>query len=208
MRKKSSPSSSETLYGEDRILWNRVTKTVTSITTSAQNRVGAHDEDVWQEWLLERDLVSAPPPPALQPKIDTPKTHNLPPINAPSDKPEAQAKQKRMGPIERPTYRKIAKGRLPIDASIDLHNLTQDQAHGRLLSFLQQAHQRRCRHVLVVTGKGRSANSEGILRRMLPHWFATPPFSHLVSGFRHAARDHGGEGAWYVRLRKDQTVQS
>ena len=37
------------------------------------------------------------------------------------------------------TRRKIAKGRVPIEGKVDLHGLTQREAHGLLLSFLSQA---------------------------------------------------------------------
>jgi len=58
------------------------------------------------------------------------------------------------------------------------------------------------RHVLVITGKGSSSGSEGILRQAVPHWFSTPAFRILVSAYEDAARRHGGHGPLYVRLRR------
>ena len=58
------------------------------------------------------------------------------------------------------------------------------------------------RHVLVITGKGSSLGSDGILRQAVPHWFATPSFRALVSAYEFAHRIHGGDGAIYVRLRR------
>ena len=109
-------------------------------------------------------------------------------------------------PLDRPTHRKIAKGRIDIEARIDLHGLTQHEAHGLLYSFLVNAHARGLRHVMVITGKGRSRGSEGILKQAVPHWFSTPLFRMLVSAYEDAARHHGGHGALYVRLRR-QTQQ-
>lgn len=60
---------------------------------------------------------------------------------------------------------------------------------------------------MVITGKGRSLGSEGILRQAVPHWFSTPLFRLLVSAYEDAARHHGGHGALYVRLRR-QTRQN
>jgi DNA-nicking Smr family endonuclease len=105
-------------------------------------------------------------------------------------------------PIDRPTSRKIAKGRLSIDARIDLHAMTQDQAYDRLYGFLAEARSRGHRHVLVVTGKGRSIGSEGVLKRMVPVWLKGGRFAELVSGYTDAAPRHGGDGAIYIRLRK------
>ena len=96
--------------------------------------------------------------------------------------------------LDRVTRRKIAKGRVPIEGKVDLHGLTQREAHGLLLSFLSQARAAGRRHVLVVTGKGSSMGSEGILRRAVPQWFATAAFRGLVSGYEDASR-----GPWWQR---------
>ncbi|WP_102959366.1 Smr/MutS family protein [Mangrovicella endophytica] len=109
-------------------------------------------------------------------------------------------------PIERPTRRKLSRGRLPIEARLDLHEMTQAVAHYALSNFLRRAQSAGLRHVLVITGRGSpggaSAGSRGILRRVVPHWFATPEFISLVSGFEPAERHHGGDGAFYVRVRR------
>jgi DNA-nicking Smr family endonuclease len=96
------------------------------------------------------------------------------------------------------------KGRLPIEGTVDLHGLTQSEAHALLLSFLHRAYADGRRYVLVITGKGESFRSDGILRRAVPAWFATPPFRALVSGQEAAGRRHGGAGAIYVRLRRHE----
>lgn len=109
-------------------------------------------------------------------------------------------------PIERPTRRKIAKGRVAIEARIDLHEMTQAVAHDALVGFLRQAQAMGLRHVLVITGRGARPGadygSRGVLRRVVPLWFASPEFRPLVSGFDSAERHHGGEGALYVRVRR------
>lgn len=107
-------------------------------------------------------------------------------------------------PIERPVTRKIARGRLPLEARIDLHGLMQAEAHDLLRAFLLRAHERGLRHVLVITGKGTSRGSEGVLKRAVPQWLATTDFRFLVSGYETAARGHGGEGALYIRLKRQR----
>ncbi|MEP9387093.1 Smr/MutS family protein [Mesorhizobium sp. KR9-304] len=104
--------------------------------------------------------------------------------------------------LDRPTLDKLARGRLPIEGRVDLHGMTQSEAHSLLLSFLQRAHAGGVRYVLVITGKGFSSGGDGILRRQVPAWLSTPPFRALVSSHDLAARNHGGEGALYVRLRR------
>ena len=104
--------------------------------------------------------------------------------------------------LDRPTLDKLSKGKLPIEGRVDLHGMTQSEAHSLLLSFLQRAHAGGVRYVLVITGKGSSSGGEGILRRAVPSWLTTPPFRPLVSSHDFAARQHGGAGALYVRLRR------
>ncbi|MEM1047052.1 MAG: Smr/MutS family protein [Pseudomonadota bacterium] len=96
-----------------------------------------------------------------------------------------------------------------IDGRIDLHGMTQRSAHGRLLSFLDQARSHGSRVVLVITGKGvrtpdapGSHRETGVLRRAVPLWLEEPAFRALVAGYSPAHRSHGGDGALYVRLRR------
>ncbi|TIX75578.1 MAG: DNA mismatch repair protein MutS, partial [Mesorhizobium sp.] len=104
--------------------------------------------------------------------------------------------------IDEPTLEKLSKGRLPIEGRVDLHGLSQDEAYSLLFSFLHRAHAGGIRYVLVITGKGSSSGGDGILRRAVPAWLSTPAFRPLVSSHDHAARNHGGSGARYVRLRR------
>jgi DNA-nicking Smr family endonuclease len=113
-----------------------------------------------------------------------------------------QTKQIVSHSLDRPTHEKLAKGRLPIEGRVDLHGMSQEQAYSLLLSFLHRAHAGGVRYVLVITGKGSSSGGEGVLRRAVPAWLSTAPFRPLVSSHDHAARNHGGAGALYVRLRR------
>nr|WP_210382260.1 Smr/MutS family protein [Jiella sonneratiae] len=143
------------------------------------------------------EAAAAPPaPPQPSPTAVPAAASGLPP--APAKRPALAAQH----PIERPTRRKIAKGRIAIEARIDLHEMTQTNAHAALARFLAQAQAMGLRHVLVITGRGLSGGPRGVLRRVVPQWFAGPQFRPLVSGFESAERHHGGEGALYVRVRR------
>ena len=106
-----------------------------------------------------------------------------------------------LGGIDDRTARKLLKGRVSIDARIDLHGMTQDQAYRMLAEFLARSRTAGMRMVLVITGKGRFA--EGILRQAVPYWLREPQLAVHVSAFRSAHVTHGGEGALYVRLRRN-----
>ena len=122
------------------------------------------------------------------------------PANAPgAAKPKAQHVTHR---LDEPTLDKLSKGRLPIEGRVDLHGMTQDEAYSLLFSFLHRAHAGGIRYVLVITGKGSSSGGDGVLRRAVPAWLSTPAFRPLVSSHDHAARNHGGSGALYIRLRR------
>lgn len=102
--------------------------------------------------------------------------------------------------IDRRGQRKIAKGQMPIDSTIDLHGLTQDQAYARLSRHMEAASNGGERCILVITGKG-GEKGEGVLRRSLPDWLGNRALGGLVSAISPAGRSHGGGGAFYVRLR-------
>ena len=101
--------------------------------------------------------------------------------------------------LDASTTRKIARGRTAIDGRIDLHGMTQVEAHSRLLRYLQTAYQLGNRTILVITGKG--TRGEGILRQAVPRWLSEPEFRSIASGFHEANISHGGSGALYVRIR-------
>ena len=147
--------------------------------------------------------VRAEEPPAVAPNVAAAKAGVA--LAAVRPKPEPPVRHSQHA-IEKPTRRKLAKGRLAIDARIDLHEMTQQRAYDALAGFLRQAQAMGLRHVLVITGRGSGAGStfgsRGVLRRVVPQWFAGPEFRPLVSGFDSAERHHGGEGALYVRVRQ------
>lgn len=107
-----------------------------------------------------------------------------------------------LAPLGRRLRQRVARGREAIDGRLDLHGLTQAQAHSALLHFLRSASAREARLVLVITGKGRGEGERGVLRQQVPHWFAQPEFRAFVVGFEEAHVAHGGEGALYVKIRR------
>ena len=172
------------LNPEDRILWGKVARS----TRPMPGRM--------EELLAFEDQFEAPP-----------EEKDVPALNRaalPSSTGGTEAERKRTQhlhhPLEKPVKRKLSRGHQALEARIDLHGLIQSEAHGMLLDFLIRAHERGLRHVLVITGKGSSLGSEGALKRAVPLWFAMPEFRFLISSYEPAARQHGGEGALYVRL--------
>ena len=129
---------------------------------------------------------------------------------SPVGQPPPAVKSPPLAPLDRRLKQRVARGRDAIDARIDLHGMTQRQAHAALLRFLRGAQAENAKVVLVVTGKGggkpepdRGERDErGVLRRQVPLWLELPEFRHFVVGFGEAHGSHGGQGALYVRLRR------
>ena len=182
-----------------------------------RRRRGLSEEDKLLWASVARQTVPlkgrAMPEPGAKPRVNGASASDAPSANSPpqpwTTRPagppgrEAQPpKRLTQHPIERPLRRKLAKGRVEIDARIDLHEMTQTAAHGALARFLAQAQAMGLRHVLVITGRGSPDGARGILRRVVPQWFAGPAFRPFVAGFESAERRHGGDGALYVRVRR------
>lgn len=108
------------------------------------------------------------------------------------------------GGLDRRTADKLRRGKIPIEAVLDLHGLHQGAAQAELFRFLQISAEAGRRCVLVITGKGSRAGSgeSGVLRRMLPLWLGLAPVSGLVLAHSPAHPRDGGEGAFYVLLRR------
>jgi DNA-nicking Smr family endonuclease len=122
------------------------------------------------------------------------------------DEIRAEKKAPPLAPLERKLKRRVARGREPIDARLDLHGFTQTQAHMALLAFLQRAQADGVRIALVVTGKGTrkadESHERGVLKRQVPQWLSLPQFRPLVVGYEDAHLAHGGAGALYIRVRR------
>jgi len=117
----------------------------------------------------------------------------------PSPKPAAVPKPQSPG-LDGSTERKLTRGLLEIDASIDLHGMTQAQAHTTLDRFVGRHVNQASRVLLVVTGKGKGG--DGVLKRLMPEWLMAGPYASRILRIVTAARGHGGGGAFYVLLRR------
>ncbi len=111
--------------------------------------------------------------------------------------------------LEPRTKRRLRRGQIAIDATIDLHGMRQDEARAALERFLPARQAYGDRTILVITGKGVAKKGEGgasfergVLRSMLPLWLGTPRLAPLIAGWDAAGQTHGGEGAFYIRLKR------
>lgn len=176
------------LSPEDREIWGKVTKTLTPL----------HPGRASMPELDEISFAEAAPEPVKPAK----KTSTA--MRAPGTKQPAPAPLPPLHTLEHRFRKKLVRGSKTIDARIDLHGLTQHQAHERLRGFLHSAQAQGHKIVLVITGKGGGGfmDERGVLRRVVPQWLAMSDMRSVVVGYEEAHVSHGGSGALYVRIRR------
>lgn len=109
--------------------------------------------------------------------------------------------------IDGGTSRRLQRGQLPIAGRLDLHGMTQDEAHRTLRAFVTDAARQGKRCLLVITGHGARSPGGGVLRRAVPQWLALSPLAARVLSVATAQPRDGGMGAFYVLLRRADRVK-
>lgn len=188
------------LHPEERELWQKIAASTRALHPDRPDRVEL------------RELTLTPAPKRVmslsqafrvgekvRPK---PLVHDI----APAPKDHLAAQPLRM---DRKTFDRMARGKLAPEARIDLHGMTIAEAHSELIRFVLNAHSDGLRLVLVITGKGKRRDDHGpipqrmgALRHQVPQWLALPPLGPAVQQVATANLKHGGDGAYYVYLRR------
>ncbi|AUH33210.1 Smr/MutS family protein [Paracoccus tegillarcae] len=188
------------LSTEDRELWSRVAQTATPLHPALKKR------------------TPAPAPKPDNRGADVPK-FNVKPFRAGQSSRPALAQSSAMAPspaerlaqhalrMDHKTHRKMQQGKLRPEARLDLHGMTLAQAHPELMQFVLSCQAAGKRLVLIITGKGRGDHGPlptrpGALRHQVPIWLHQPPLAAAVQQVQAAHYRHGGEGAYYVYLRR------
>jgi DNA-nicking Smr family endonuclease len=109
--------------------------------------------------------------------------------------------------IDRRTAMRFRKGKMQIDARLDLHGHTRETAYIQLLAFIHQSYQLGRRCVLVITGRGlfqknTPPQERGILRGALRSWLNDSAIRPFILAYDQAQIKDGGEGAFYVLLKR------
>lgn len=178
------------LSADEHALWEQVTQSVRRTRDEGDPPLVSGDDDDPAEMpapatqARPRRRMAAPPPLPASPS-HVPLTHGTP------------------TGMDRRTAQRLRRGRLDVEARLDLHGHTQAAAHRALERFLQDGYMAGTRTVLIITGKGdRIGGRPGVLRDAVPRWFNEMPMRQWVAGFSYAAPKDGGDGALYVRLKR------
>jgi len=102
--------------------------------------------------------------------------------------------------VQHGVYRKLRLGQYPIEARLDLHRKTVEQARREVFEFIADCVHYGVRTVIILHGKGeRNADGIALIKSYLAKWL---PELDAVLAFHSAQRHHGGTGAVYVMIRK------
>ncbi len=193
------PMSSKKRYlsAAEKALWQHVAKSTRPLFPGQASSLD--DRALPDPLVLKRDLEGQVSSRAAQPMESVPSKSKPLPIP---------------GAIDRRTEQRLRRGQIKIDGRIDLHGMTQRRAYSALYHYIHEAQARGLRTILVITGKGGDKRSgstgygeselHGVLRRQTPQWLESIEFCRLVSGYSQSHPHHGGQGALYVRLRRQR----
>jgi len=109
----------------------------------------------------------------------------------------------------------IKKGSFHIDKKVDFHGKSLLESEEQFNNTIIESYNSGQRCLLFVTGKGlfKSKNYEesykpklyhGIIRASFIEWVRSKKFSKHILSFEQASIEHGGDGAFYVYLRKNK----
>ncbi len=180
------------LPADDAGLWRRAVRDVAPLPGRS-----AHPEPQPERGRLARDAPTLPSPASggglgrglsvTEQKQPAPPPSPLPPLD-------------RFAGVDRATAERVKRGRTPIEGCLDLHGMTQAEAHRALAGFVavSRAAGRRC--VLVITGHGRIGG--GVLKAAVPRWLGEPELRRHLLAIAPARPKDGGSGALYLLLRR------
>ncbi len=182
---------SRRLTEEEEALWARLAQTVTPLEPQRRAVPVAQPKAA--------DSAEALPPPPKRIKGRVPPPLPPPPTAAPAPRP-----LDRHG-LDAGWDKRLAKGLVAPDFSLDLHGFNLDEAHARLDHGLTLARQQQARLVLLITGRPRPAgSSRGAIRARVADWLAQGSHAHAIAALRVAHVRHGGAGALYIVLKRQR----
>jgi DNA-nicking Smr family endonuclease len=195
MRRKGVSRDENGLTPEDRRIWTRVAGSVVTPRTRKAARVTPGAE-------APPEIIITPPETPRPLPRSSPKRAAVAPVDEKGLASPRPATRTKPAPEDLEPRRKqrLSRERDPIEARIDLHGFGRFEAEDQLRGFLTACQSRGMRAVLVITGQGRMGG--GVIRSAFGEWMQSPGLRGVVSGFTVAHQRHGGNGAFYVTLKR------
>lgn len=151
--------------------------------------------------------VAAAPVPVKATRPSKALTRAVAAVRPVAAKPVIAAPSPRQNTLDGSWDKKLTRGIVSPDSSIDLHGHTLSSAHAMLDDGLSRAIARGDRVLLLVTGKPPRPESErpharGAIRAAIADWLAASRHADAIAAVRGAHPRHGGQGALYIVLRR------
>ncbi len=175
---------------DDKDLWLTIIEDVEPLTRDAKNRHVSHEPDAK---IFDPEIVDQIVPEEAASKPDLEKT---------SSTEKRTETDYQLSEIDLKTFKKIKRGAMTIDYRLDLHHMTRHEAKLSLINHVQLARRQGGRCFLAITGRGDASKGTGVIRKELPLWLETAPLNQYVYAYKQAARHDGGDGAFYLLLRR------
>jgi DNA-nicking Smr family endonuclease len=164
-------------------------------------RLSAEEAALWRRVVESVTPLHGPLPetaPVTVADKPLPKVGTKPTIVAPARKP---------GPgttLDGSWDKKLARGLVQPDRSLDLHGHNLTTAWALLDRRLGEAVADGARVLLLITGKPPSEEraGRGAIRAAVGDWLAASPYAGDIAAVRNASPRHGGAGALYIVLRR------
>ncbi len=136
-----------------------------------------------------------------------------PPLPAPAEmecvvKPHRRPGLDRFSGIDRANAERLKRGLHQIEGRLDLHGMTQAEAHSALAGFVHKSRDAGRRCVLVITGRGFGPTGPGILKQAVPRWLEEAGLRRHILAIAPAQPRDGGAGALYLLLRRQRSERS
>ncbi len=103
--------------------------------------------------------------------------------------------------LDRKNGKRLKAGEMPVEGRLDLHGHTLETGFEALKNFIYHYNKVNARCLLVITGKG-GFSGRGVIRAEFQNWMNSPEIRSLILAFSPAQIRDGGDGAFYVLLRR------
>jgi DNA-nicking Smr family endonuclease len=103
--------------------------------------------------------------------------------------------------VQEGVFKKLRQGKYSIDARLDLHRHTVEQARQAVFEFVADCMRYDIRTAMIVHGKGEREEPRALLKSYTYKWLRE---IQDVLAFHSAQRQHGGVGAVYILFKKSE----
>ena len=116
--------------------------------------------------------------------------------------------------IDKKKLNLLKRGKIQPEFVLDLHGMNTVIAKKKSIEFIKANYLNGKRLLLIITGKGKSSrtsffedgNQIGIIRKSLKSWLYESEVRTIILGIVSSHINHGGEGAFYIYLKKNKSL--